>query len=200
MHLFYNIKTLLTKKNPYAMTRILIFAFLLLLVSCKPKVESTDAAASTGADSTAVETPAVEFASPDLIAAPKAGLAALTSGDIDAFVANYAENAMYRWNNGDSLSGKKAIYDYWKNRRTNAIKTIEFSNDIWLPVKVNTPANQYQAPGNWVLSWYRTNATYTTGKSMTQWIHTDYHINNEGKIDLVIQYLDRAPINAAMTK
>lgn len=107
---------------------------------------------------------------------------------------------MYRWNNGDSLAGKKAIVDYWKARRSNVIKTIDFTDDIWLAVKVNTPANRYQAPGNWVLGWFRTTAKYVTDKSMVQWIHTDYHINDDGKIDLCIQYVDREPINAAAKK
>jgi hypothetical protein len=34
---------------------------------------------------------------------------------------------------------------------------------------------------------------------MTQWIHTTMHMNDAGKIDRVIQYLDRAPINKAMS-
>jgi hypothetical protein len=35
---------------------------------------------------------------------------------------------------------------------------------------------------------------------MSQWIHTLMHFNNEDKIDRVLQFLDRAPINAAMKK
>ena len=32
------------------------------------------------------------------------------------------------------------------------------------------------------------------------WIHTDLHFNENDKIDRLIQYLDRAPINAALAK
>jgi hypothetical protein len=35
---------------------------------------------------------------------------------------------------------------------------------------------------------------------MTQLIHTDMHFNDADKIDRVIQYLDRVPINAALAK
>ena len=112
---------------------------------------------------------------------------------------SYADNAVYAWNNGDSLTGKAAIAEYWKKRRTEAIDTISFSNDIWLPVKVNQP-QRTEAPGVWLLGWYQTAAKYKTGKSMSQWIHTLIHFNNEDKIDRVLQFLDRAPINAAMKK
>lgn len=144
--------------------------------------------------------PPVEIADTKYADIGKAGLAALSSGDIDKWMEQYADNATYRWNNGDSLIGKPAISAYWKKRRTEAIETIKFENQIWLPVKVNTPAIPQQFPGNWVLGWYMTTAKYKTGKSMTQWIHTDMHFDGSDKIDAVIQYLDRAPINEAMKK
>jgi hypothetical protein len=35
---------------------------------------------------------------------------------------------------------------------------------------------------------------------MTQWIHTDFHFDENDKIDEVNQYLDKAAINEAMKK
>ena len=35
---------------------------------------------------------------------------------------------------------------------------------------------------------------------MTQWIHTDYHFDRNDKVDRVIQYIDKAAINAALPK
>jgi hypothetical protein len=55
------------------------------------------------------------------------------------------------------------------------------------------------APGVWLLSWYQVDAKYKNGNKMTQWIHTTMHFNDASKIDRVIQYLDRAPINKAMS-
>jgi hypothetical protein len=128
------------------------------------------------------------------------GIDALTKGDISGWTADFADNAVYVWNNGDSLAGKAAITDYWKKRRTEMIDSINFSNAIFLPVKVNQPQSVEQ-PGNWLLCWYRVDAKYkTTGKKMAQWIHTDMHFDASNKIDRFIQYLDRAPINAAMSK
>jgi hypothetical protein len=128
----------------------------------------------------------------------KKALAGLSSGNVDAWMETFADNAMYRWNNGDSLAGKAAIAEYWKARRSKDIKTISFSNDIWLSMKVNKPQNEYTAPGQWLMSWYQVDAEYSTGKKMTQWIHTDMHINDAGKVDLLIQYVDRVPIMNAM--
>lgn len=79
------------------------------------------------------------------------------------------------------------------------IDSITFAQDIWLPVKVNQP-QQNEAAGVWLLSWYAVNAKYKTGKRMMQWIHTVQHMDANDKIDRVIQYLDRAPISAAMAK
>ena len=54
--------------------------------------------------------------------------------------------------------------------------------------------------GNWLLGWYKTTAKYKGGKSMTQWIHTDFHFDENDKIDEVNQYLDKSAINEAMKK
>jgi len=77
--------------------------------------------------------------------------------------------------------------------------SITFSNAIWLPVKVNKPQS-IEAPGVWLLSWYMINVKYKTGKRVVQWIHTDLHFDANDKIDRVIMYLDRAPINEATKK
>jgi ketosteroid isomerase-like protein len=152
-----------------------------------------------------VETPApkepeaVEIADMSLAESCKAGLAAMSSGDIDAFVSGLADNAMYRFNNGDSISGKEAISKYWKERRANVIDEISFSEEIWLAVNVNKPQPGV-LPGKWVFGWFKVTATYKKGKTMTQWMHTDYHFNDSGKTDLVIQYMDRLSIMQAMPK
>jgi ketosteroid isomerase-like protein len=177
------------------MYKLFTLAVFVLLTACQQKSADTDA--KNMASGTP---PPAEIGNPELIEIGKAAIAAMSSGDIEAFASHYADDAIYRWNSGDSLSGKAAIYDYWSKRRGEEITSIVFEDDIWLPVKVNTPANAAQAPGEWLLGWYRTTATYKSGKSMTQWIHADHHFNADGKIDHTIQYLDRSLINAAMTK
>lgn len=139
----------------------------------------------------------IEFADAKFSDICKQNLASLASKDVDAFVSSMSDNAVYRFNSGDSIVGKPAITAYWKDRMTNAITSLQFSNDFWLSLKVNE-SPQNVTLGNWVLGWYNVTATYKTGKSMTQGIHTLYHFNANGKMDEVIQYIDRASINAAM--
>jgi len=140
-----------------------------------------------------------EFADSKYVDIGKKGIADLSSGDIDPWMSSFADNAVYRWNNGDSLVGKPAISAYWKKRRNEFIDSITFSNEIWFPIKVNQPQST-EKTGNYLLSWYRVQAKYKTGKKMSQSIHTVMHFDANDKIDFVSQYLDRVPINAAMTK
>jgi hypothetical protein len=140
-----------------------------------------------------------EFADSKYSEIGKSATAALAKGDMDAWMSTFADNAVYIWNNGDSLTGKSAISDYWKKRRAEVIDSLIFSNEIWLPVKVNQPQST-EAPGVWLLGWYKVYAKYKTGKSMTQWMHMDYHFDANDKVDRLIHYLDRSPVNEALKK
>ncbi len=184
------------------MKRFLSLAFISSLFFACTNSKPADTAATTS-DSAVAAAPAkpqpAEFADPKYSDIGKKDLLALSSGDIDGWMSSFADNAVYAWNNGDSLSGKAAIASYWKNRRTKVIDTISFSNEIWLPIKVNQPQSTEQT-GVWLLAWYKVTSKYKTGKSMSQYIHSDMHFDANDKIDRVIQYLDRAPINAATKK
>ena len=176
---------------------LIVYAALVWLVACATP-ETENGTPESPAASAATEPADAELTGTQFVDMGKAALANLSSGNVDAWLETFADNAMYRWNNGDSLAGKAAIAEYWKNRRGKDIKTITFSNDIWLSMKVNKPQNEFVAPGQWLMSWYQVDAEYSTGKKMSQWIHTDMHINDAGKVDIVIQYVDRVPIMNAM--
>jgi ketosteroid isomerase-like protein len=124
----------------------------------------------------------------------------LASGDVDAFLNVYADDAVYRWNNGDSLAGKPAIVKYWSDRRKNVITKLKFSEQIWLPVTVTEASTNNVQKGDWVLAWYTTDATYKSGKSMRQAMHMVFHFNSAGKVDEVIHYLDRGMVASAVGK
>lgn len=128
----------------------------------------------------------------------KQALMALSSGDVDAFTSNLADNAVYAWNAGDSVAGKAAIVAYWKDRRGNVIDKLDILQDIWLGIKVNDTFQPGVQRGAYVFGWAKITASYKGGKSMTQWIHNVYHFDASGKVDRVSQFLDRAPIAAAM--
>lgn len=165
-----------------------------LFVGCKKEAAMEPAATATDTSKTVAP---VEFADAKYSEIGKKSLEALSKGDMDAWMSNYADNAKYYWNSGDSLVGKPAIDKYWRDRRSNVIETITFAKDIWLPLKVNEKGN-IPMDGYWLLSWYQVTAKYKGGKSMTQWIHTSFHFDANDKIDMVNQYLDKAAIIAAM--
>ena len=172
-----------------------------LFFACNNQKPEDTAATTTDSTAAAPAKPQpVEFADAKFVDIGKMGNASLSSGNIDAWMNNFADNAVYAWNNGDSLAGKPAITAYWKKRRGEVIDSISFSQEIWLAVKVNQPQQAAQAPGNWLLGWALTSAKYKTGKKMAQWIHTAMHFDSNDKIDRLIQFLDRAPINAATKK
>ncbi|HEY5748827.1 MAG TPA: nuclear transport factor 2 family protein [Chryseolinea sp.] len=145
-------------------------------------------------------TPDVEFADAKYTEIGKQGMNALSTGDVDAWMATFADNARYLWSSGDSLVGKQAIHDYWKDRRTKVIDSISFVNDIWLPVTVNKPQRGPDRAGVWLFSWYMVKVKYKNNQKLAMWIHNDMHFDANDKIDIMIQYLDRAPINAALAK
>ena len=181
---------------------LIIVAGVLFLCACNnDKTESKDEKMASGADSTTKkETPQSEFADQKYVDWGKKQLADFESGNMDAWLGGFADNAKYYWSGGDSLIGKQAITDYWKNRRGNVIKSIKFTNDIWLPLKVNRPQRGPDAPGIWVMSWYQVNVTYNNGKSLQFWVHNDQHLDNNEKVDVAVQYIDMAPINKALGK
>ena len=151
-------------------------------------------------DASDAKPPQSEFADAKYTDMGKQMMQKFESGDIDSWANMFADNAVYLWSAGDSVAGKKAITDYWKNRRMNVIDSIHFSNDIWLPLKVNQPQKGPDLAGTWLLSWYMVNAKYKSGKSLGFWVHTDYHFDANDKIDRAVQYIDMAPIKAAVGK
>lgn len=181
------------------MKRMLVWALGSILFAGCNNEKPAEAKEDKMAAATETKMQPAEFGDAKYAGIGKKGLAALSAGDVAGWLEGYADNAVYVWNSGDSLAGKAAITDYWKKRRAEVIDSLTFSNEIFLPIKVNQPQSVEQ-PGNWLLSWYQVNAKYKNGKRMSQWIHVDMHFDATDKIDRVIQYIDRAPINAALAK
>ena len=170
-----------------------------LLFSCN-NASNTPSAKDSGASTAATPAPPPqsEIADARYTEMGKKALAQFASGDMTAWTDNFADNAVYIWSSGDSLAGKAAITSYWKERRSKVIDSIEFVNDIWLPMKVNRPQKGPDMPGIWLLNWYEVHVKYKNGARLGFWIHHDYHYNDADKIDRVVTYLDRAPINKAL--
>jgi len=97
---------------------------------------------------------------PKIRAIGKEGIAAFASGDVDTWMKSFADNANYYWSSGDSLIGKKAISDYWTERRGKVIDKMVISKDIWFAIKINQSQRGPDAPGVWLMSWYQVEPTY----------------------------------------
>lgn len=152
------------------------------------------------AEETPKPTPPVEFADTKYSDIGKQGLDALSAGDVDGWMQSFADNAKFFWSGGDSVVTKERITAYWKDRRANVIDSISFVNDIWLPIKINKPQKGPDREGVWLVSWFFAQIKYKNGQRVAMWIHQDYHFDANDKIDQVVQYVDRAPINAALAR
>jgi hypothetical protein len=101
------------------------------------------------------EPKALEFADAKYIDMSREGMTKLAEGNVDAYLNNFADNAVYQWNNGDSIVSKQAILDYWKDRRANVIDTITFTNEAWMAL-FSINHMQFSLSNHWRLTCART--------------------------------------------
>jgi hypothetical protein len=163
-----------------------------ILFSCQTR--TAEGKGESNALSGATADNAAEFADPKYTEIGRRHTTMFENGNIQGWAQMFADNAVLVWSGGDSLVGKKAITDYWLNRRDNVVDSIDISNEIWLPVKVNKSQQEADLPGVWLLSWHQFTTKYRNGKTLTGWVHSDYHFNDDDKVDRWIQYLDRGPV------
>ena len=165
----------------------------LFFISCNEKAEEKTAS-DTSTASTETKKPATELLDLSEADGVKAGSAAFTKGDIDGMTAAFDDNIRYFFSGGDSLVGKQKVKDYYTGR-WKLIDSVMYSETVLLPIRINeSQSPQYATLGKWVLSWNFAHVKYKNGKWLHFWIHTDYHYNDGGKVDAVVQYIDRHPI------
>lgn len=181
---------------------VLPFLLPIFFFACKDDKKAAEApadamvkTASTSSDS---KSQAAEFADPKYMDWGKGMMKEMADGNYDAYGSHFADNAVYQWSSGDSLAGRDAIVKYWKNRRATVLKSVVYANDIWLPIRVSQPQRGPDMKGVWLMCWQQVTPTYNNGKTLTFWTHQDMHFNDSDKIDRLVVYMDRAPINAAL--
>ena len=180
---------------------LLCLSLMTIWTACSPQDKPADdaAATATNSDTTKAMPAAQEIGDAKYADMLKKQMASFAAKDLNAYMANFADNAVYYWNNGDSLAGKPAIQEYWGKRFNDVVESVTFSNSIYIPVKINTPQS-VELPGNYVLAWYSVDAKYKNGKSMTQWMHSVNHFNANDQIDQVNLFRDNQLINDALKK
>ena len=172
----------------------------MLLFACNDK-KTEELKTDAGDPEMETTTPQSEFADAKYTEIGKKMMAQLDNGDMDGWLSNFADNAVFAWSGGDSLAGKNAIGEFWKNRRMNVIDSLSNSNDIWIPIKVNTPQKGPDMAGVWLLGWSQVDVKYKgVDKKLSFWVHNDYHFDANDKIDRAVSYIDFAPINKALGK
>ena len=165
-------------------------------ISCADKAEEKTAPAESTLSSTETAKSGDQLLPMSETESVKKGLIAFSKGDIDGMTADYADTARQLWSNLDSLVGKKAIQDYYKSRWA-IIDSLNFSDFVIVPLKMEEQQTPIVQTGKWVLAWSFAHVKYKNGKKLDFWVHNVYHYNSDDKIDFVGQYLDRHPIMEA---
>jgi hypothetical protein len=127
----------------------------------------------------------------------KNSFSAFGKGDIEGMTAAYDDNIRYTWSGGDSLIGKKAVQDFWKNRWSKVIDSLSFSEHIVVPIIANVKQSEFAPTGKWILHWVMTNVTYKNKAKLVFWSHSVNHINDGGKVDFIGMYYDQHTIYEA---
>jgi len=167
------------------MKRFLIFA-IPLFIACNAGEESKTDAADV-APQTEAQDSLVVLPSSSTDNARKA-VEGYVAGNMDAFRENMSEDIrLYHPAAGDSLLGLQAVVDYYSKRRSEA-ESIQLLDPIFLGVRNNVGLNVM--PGDWIMSWYRFQIKYKSGKSVELPIHTVQHLNASGKTDMMAMYYD----------
>lgn len=181
------------------MSKILVtMAAVVALLSCNSNKPESDDAALVKSTAASEQPMPSEIADARYMDLGKTTMQEFAAGNIDKWAQSLADNVVYQYSGGDSIAGKQAVVNYWKDRRAKVVDSLTLANDIWLPIKVNTPQRGPDMPGIWVLNWSQVTSKYRNGKTLQYWIHQDMHYNDQDKVDRVVLYVDRAPINAAL--
>jgi hypothetical protein len=168
-----------------------------LLFACNDKAEEqTDTATATSSATADANKTTDELLPMSETESVKRSMLAFTRGDVEGMTADYADTAFYLWSSLDSIRGKQKIQEYYKGRWA-LIDSLNYSEFILVPLKVNMQQSMYAPTGKWVLAWTFAHVKYKNGKKLDFWVHNVYHYNSANKIDFVGQYLDRRPIMEA---
>ncbi len=144
------------------------------------------------------EVPMVEVASDEYSDIVLKTLGHLANYEHDAYAEYMADDLMWYWPDGSSetrhsINGKDELVAWWKNYQETTGATLNFSNNTFLPLKINSPSNYYKVTGSGVLAY--TDLTLTIGdKSTSVRQHMVYMFNDDMKISHCFLYYDRAGI------
>src|SRR4026207_1052967 len=142
------------------MKKILLGVFIsVFIISCADKAEENTATATTTAATDDTKKGGDEVLPMSETDAIKKSLTAFSNGDMDGMTADYADTCFMLWSNLDSIRGKQAIKDYYVGR-WKLIDSINYSEHILVPLKVNLQQSQYAPTGKWIFAWSLAHVKY----------------------------------------
>ncbi len=163
----------------------MILVFLLVFIACN----------SSKNDASKIES-GYEIAPVQYSVLAEKSLDFLSSFEFDSFASMLADNVAYEFPDGEKISGKTALINYWKNYKiTSSIASMKIINANYLPI--NTPINlkNNEDAGVKVLADF-TNIMIIKGKETSIKMNFSIHFNKEKLIDRVDTFYDSSKLKA----
>ena len=144
------------------------------------------------------EIPMLELASEEYSDLVQKTFDLLSEFDLETWQEYLADNVEWFWPDGNSetrhsIKGKDELVSWWKNWKETTSGELVFTNNSFLPLKINKPSNHYKLVGTGVISY--TDLTISIGdKSTSVRQNIVFMFNNDKKISHALLYYDRTGI------
>jgi hypothetical protein len=189
------------KKNKFY-TVIAVLGTVLFTTACNDAKTTAPEAASTSGKA-AVTNPLFAIAPIEYAELAEKSLLLLGSLDFDAWGATLADTVVYSFPDGDqntrtTLTGKKAIVDWYKNFKTvSGLQSMTMSEFNFIPIDVTGSPKGGAAKGIYVVA-YLSNKMVYKNADVSLRMNFSIHFNADKKIDRYTSYYDRTPIIKAI--
>ncbi|MET6990832.1 nuclear transport factor 2 family protein [Sediminicola arcticus] len=163
----------------------------LLFISCNENKKEDSVMAEQ-------EIPMLEAASQEYADLAQKTLELLSEFDLETWKEYLADDVEWYWPDGNSetrntIKGKEELITWWKNWKETTGGQISFTNNTFLPIKINTASNYYKLVGTGVLAY--TDLTISLqDKSTSVRQHIVFMFDENKKISHALLYYDRTGI------
>jgi len=144
------------------------------------------------------EIPMLEAASQEYADLAQKTLELLSEFDLETWKEYLADDVEWYWPDGNSetrhtIKGKEELITWWKNWKETTGGQMSFTNNTFLPIKVNKASNYYKLVGTGVLAY--TDLTISLqDKSTSVRQHIVFMFDENKKISHALLYYDRTGI------
>lgn len=161
-----------------------VFVKLLILVLC------VGISCTFQQKETPIEINDYEIASPVYATLAEKSLDLLSSFEFDSFAMMLSDNVEYVFPNGEKISGKTALINYWKNyKNTSGIESMQIINANYLPVDTHLKPKGDENAGVKVFADF-TNKMVFQDKEIDVRMNFHLHFNKEKMVDKMTTYYD----------